>query len=85
MTHEEAYLLMMDALDGVLKPADAERLDEHLTVIERSVANYGMINVRTDGNRLIVAQRLERQRSKSKRWDIYLFESDDRGRLHYVH
>jgi anti-sigma factor RsiW len=32
MTHEEAYLLMMNALDGVVKPADAERLDEHLTL-----------------------------------------------------
>ena len=31
----------------------SQRLDEHLTIIERSVANYGMINVRTDGNRVI--------------------------------
>lgn len=63
----------------------SKRLDEHLNVIQRSVANYGMINVRTDGDRLIVAQRLERQRSKSKRWDIYLFESDERGCLNYIH
>ncbi len=62
-----------------------ERLDKHLSIIERSVANYGMINVRTDGDRMIIAQRLERQRSKSKRWDIYQFESDNRGRVHYVH
>lgn len=62
-----------------------ERLNSHLKVIERSVANYGMINVRTDGERVIIAQRLERQRSKSKRWDIYLFESDAHGRLHFVH
>ena len=65
------------------KKADA-RLDEHLAVIQRSVANYGMINVRTDGNRLIVAQRLERARSRSQRWDIYRFETDDRGRLEFV-
>jgi predicted anti-sigma-YlaC factor YlaD len=32
MTHEDAFALMMDALDGVLKPADSERLDEHLAV-----------------------------------------------------
>lgn len=67
------------------KKKASKRLDEHLNVIQRSVANYGMINVRTDGDRLIVAQRLERQRSKSKRWDIYLFESDERGRLNYIH
>ena len=30
MTHEEAFALMMDALDGVLKPADSELLDDHL-------------------------------------------------------
>ncbi len=67
------------------KKAAEERLDKHLTIIQRSVANYGMINVRTDGDRLIVAQRLERKRSKSTRWDIYQFETDDRGRLHYIH
>ena len=62
-----------------------ERLDDHLNVIQRSVANYGMINVRTDGKNVIIAQRLERQRSRSNRWDIYQFETDDRGRLHYLH
>ncbi|MFC1536728.1 ComEC/Rec2 family competence protein [Pseudomonadota bacterium] len=67
------------------KKAASKRLDKHLNIIERSVANYGMINVRTDGERLIIAQRLERERSKSTRWDIYLFETDERGYLHYVH
>jgi beta-lactamase superfamily II metal-dependent hydrolase len=61
------------------------RLDAHLSVIERSVANYGMINLRTDGERVIIAQRLERERSRSHRWDIYMFESDERRRLRYVH
>ncbi len=67
------------------KKKASQRLDDHLTIIERSVANYGMINVRTDGDRVIIAQRLERERSKSKRWDIYLFETDEQGRLHYIH
>jgi len=62
-----------------------ERLEKHLSVIQRSVANYGMINVLTDGKNMIVAQRLERQRSKSKRWDIYQFEPDDHGRLRFLH
>jgi hypothetical protein len=44
-----------------------------------------MINVLTDGTRIVVAQRLERKRSKSKRWDIYRFEPDDRGRLKFQH
>ncbi len=67
----------------VAKNAAKKRLDDHLKIIERSVANYGMINVRTDGERMIVAQRLERERSKSRRWDIYKFEADDRGRVSY--
>lgn len=62
-----------------------ERMEKHLSVIQRSVANYGMINVLTDGQKMVVAQRLERRRSKSKRWDIYQFEPDNRGRLEYVH
>ncbi len=58
-----------------------QNINKHLQIIERSVANYGMINVRTDGSKMIVAQRLERKRKKSERWDIYKFESDERGRL----
>jgi beta-lactamase superfamily II metal-dependent hydrolase len=82
---KETAIIHDRAATAAQKKAAEKRLDKHLEVIERSVANYGMINVRTDGNRLIVAQRLERPRSKSKRWDIYMFESDERGRLHYVH
>ena len=61
------------------------RLEADLSVIQRSVTNYGMINVLTDGTRMLVTQRLERPRGKSKRWDIYRFEPDDRGRLHFQH
>ena len=81
---ETAVLNDPQATAAQKKKADAN-LDKHLKVIERTVANYGMINVRTDGDKMIVAQRLERDRSKSKRWDIYQFESDERGRLHYKH
>jgi beta-lactamase superfamily II metal-dependent hydrolase len=82
---KETAIIHDPAATDAQKKKARERLDKQLSVIERSVANYGMINVRTDGNSLIIAQRLERQRSKSKRWDIYMFESDDRGRIHYVH
>lgn len=81
----------IDAENRILGDANAtadakkdasDRLDEHLNVIQRSVANYGMINVRTDGEHVIMAQRLERKRSKAKRWDIHCFELRG-GRLHY--
>ncbi len=80
---ETAILNDPEATESAKKKA-GKRLDDHLSIIQRSVANYGMINVRTDGDRLIIAQRLERERSKLKRWDIYRFESDDRGRLNFI-
>ena len=83
----EAELTIINdpASSATAKERAEEKLEKHLSVIQRSVANYGMINVLTDGTRMVVAQRLERKRSKSKRWDIYRFEPDGRGRLHYVY
>lgn len=52
--------------------------------IPRSVAVYGAINVRTDGHKVIIAQKLERPRSKSKKWDIYRLEPAGTGPLGYV-
>lgn len=62
-----------------------EKVTKALHQIQRSVANYGMINIRTNGDELVVTQRLERERGKSKRWDVYQFECDERGRLRYIH
>jgi hypothetical protein len=58
-------------------------IDKALGIIERSVANYGMINLRSDGTRVVMAQRLETDRSKKRRWDIHCFEPDQNGRLKY--
>ncbi|HEY1022558.1 MAG TPA: hypothetical protein VGE06_09630, partial [Flavisolibacter sp.] len=43
---------------------------------ERVVIRYGMINLRTDGQKLIMAQKLERDRG-SQSWDIHRFEWDE--------
>lgn len=40
---------------------------------ERIVTVYGMINLRTDGDKVIIAQKLERPRGKQT-WDIHQFE-----------
>ena len=46
---------------------------------ERVVTVYGMINVRTDGNRAIIAQKLE-QPAKGRGWDIHKLEwNDEKG------
>ena len=54
-----------------------------LKKIERSVAVYGAIHVRTDGYKAIVAQKYEQPRSKSKKWDIYCLEPLGNGALYY--
>jgi hypothetical protein len=51
--------------------------------IERSIAVFGAINVRTDGEKVIIAQKIERPRNMDKKWDIYRLEPIG-GLLHYV-
>jgi len=59
--------------------------DALVDTIDRSVAVYGAINVRTDGRRVVLAQKLERPRSKGKKWDIYRIEPQgDGGPLRFV-
>ena len=55
-----------------------------VAALDRSVAVYGAINVRTDGQRIVVAQKLERPRSKRAKWDVYRIEPDATGQLAYV-
>ena len=50
---------------------------------ERVVTVYGMINVRTDGERVIIAQKLEKSAS-SKNWDIHKLEwNKEKGEFEY--
>lgn len=61
-----------------------KKLEKKIILLERSIAVYGMINVRTDGGKAIVAQKLERPRSKAEKWDIYKLEPGSDGRLAYT-
>ncbi len=61
-----------------------ERLDTELAKLERSVAVYGLINLRTDGTKLILAQKLERPRPNKDEWDVHRLEPDSDGVLRYV-
>ncbi len=62
-----------------------EKINEKLGVLERSVAVYGMINVRTDGREVLLAQRLEEPRSGTgERWDVHALTRDPQtGELRY--
>jgi beta-lactamase superfamily II metal-dependent hydrolase len=66
------------------KGAIQKKLDEVLKQLERSVAIYGMINLRTDGNKAIIAQKLEKPRSNAEKWDIHQLEPGPDGRLRYA-
>ena len=66
------------------KKAIRKQLDELMKQLERSIAIYGMINLRTDGNKLIFAQKLEQPRSKMEKWDIHRLEPGPDGRLRYT-
>ena len=51
---------------------------------ERAVTVYGMINVRTDGNRAIIAQKLE-SAAANRGWDIHKLEwREAKGEFEYI-
>jgi hypothetical protein len=58
--------------------------DKILASIDRSIAVYGAINLRTDGHRVVMAYKLERNSKPDKKWDIYKLEPDEQGDLQYV-
>ena len=59
------------------------KLDKLLDTIERTVTVYGLINLRTDGQRAVLGYRLEQAATRGE-WDLYPLEPDEHGRLHYV-
>ena len=73
-----------DSLVDLEKRATVDvQIQMKLDELERSVAVYGMISLRTDGRRILIAQKLERPRGNGDEWDFYRLESVD-GRFEYV-
>ena len=60
-----------------------DKFNKHVQKIERSIAVFGAINLRTDGDRVILAQKIEQPRSKDRKWDIYRLEPRG-GSLQYI-
>lgn len=44
--------------------------------INRSIGTYGAVNVRTDGERVVIAYKIETVTRKDKMWDIYKLEPE---------
>lgn len=59
------------------------KVDALLASIERSVAVYGAINLRTDGKRIVMAQKVEAPSKVRAQWDVYRIEKKD-GEFRYV-
>lgn len=51
----------------------SKEIDVLLTAKERIVATYGMISLRSDGERILIAQKLERPRAKGEEFDMHWF------------
>lgn len=59
-------------IEEVTTKKEKDRLRNRMEKMRDSnVAKYGLITVRTDGERVIIAQKLESPRSNSQQWDIY--------------
>ncbi len=82
----KAYKLKEQALSEA-DPGEIQRLNDAAQALldERRKLNvtvYGSINLRSDGERVVMAYMLEKP-SRSKRWDIYTLASTNGGPLHY--
>ncbi|HEX8602506.1 MAG TPA: hypothetical protein VF774_07665 [Pseudoduganella sp.] len=58
------------------------KFEAKIAELDRSVAVYGAINLRTDGEKVVLAYKLERS-TPTRGWDIYQLEPDDEGALVY--
>lgn len=66
------------------RAAATKKLNDELAKLERSIAVYGLINLRTDGTKVLLAQKLERPRPNKEEWDVHRLEPDANGTLAYV-
>lgn len=65
------------------RPALAAVIEKLERLLGRAVATYGAIQLRTDGERVVLAYKVE-QSSAAKGWDIYKLEPSASGELTYV-
>ena len=80
----DGMLAAQDAGNKKAGVAERKRLEAHVGDLDRSVAVYGAINLRTDGRRVLMAYRIEKPRRPDKKWDLYTFEPGSSGGLELV-
>ena len=68
----EKFMKAKQAFEDAKTPEEKAKAKMALEKRHQSnVAVYGMITVRSDGNKTIIAQKLERPGGKGEKWDIY--------------
>lgn len=78
-----AFEAQADAAPGEARTKATAKVEALLASIERSVAVYGAINLRSDGTRIVMAQKVEAPRKVTAEWDVYRIEQQD-GVFRYV-
>jgi len=78
-----AHTALAQAQPGDETERAQKNVDKLLAEIERSVAVYGAINLRSDGSKVVMAQKVESPSRVSGQWDTYLLEPDAAGVLRY--
>ena len=71
-----------EEIDGTGSSAEEEP-GRSVYAYQRAVAVYGMINLRTDGERVVMAQKLEREAPSGAQWDHHCLRPVN-GTLTYV-
>lgn len=82
---EGRLLLTSVALEDAESSGERTRLRDDIAALkERTVAVYGMINLRTDGEKVLLAYKLERPGSGGREFDVHLLVKGDDGVLQYA-
>ncbi|MFJ4375788.1 ComEC/Rec2 family competence protein [Pseudomonas japonica] len=73
----KALIAELETASDQRKPQIAREIDSLLSAKERIVATYGMITLRSDGERVLIAQKLERPGGAGVEFDMHWFSRKD--------
>ena len=78
---------IVELLQNTANPVNEEKLkkmkDDLKKQIQRTVTVYGLINLRTDGEKAVIAQRLEAEADRGD-WDYAMLKPNSNGIMEYV-
>jgi hypothetical protein len=75
------YVQLLAEIAAIEAESDPAKKKQMVAAIEakkdRNVAVYGMITLRALGDKVVIAQKLEKERKKSQKWDWYELHYDE--------